>query len=178
MFRMTVVALTVAFVAILPASAAAAETTTCTGVLSAEVPGESVTIEGDVVVPAGASCTLLNVTINGDLRVGAGASATFGISGSSFPFGSNTVTGDVIAIGAAELSLAFAHVGGSVIAVNGGDAGLFRSSVTKNLTFVGNDSIFLFSAAVHGLATCHNNGTVFVRFFGADHWSGQCVPDE
>jgi hypothetical protein len=168
-------ALAVALVVSLPASAAPAATTTCTGPMTSGVLDQSQTVEGDVVVPAGASCTLDNIMIEGNLKVGFGASASFGLFGTR-PLGLNGVAGDVSAVRAAVLSIAFAHVGGSVTAVNGGSATLYRSSVAKNLTFVGDESVFLFDASVAGTATCHLNATAFVHDFGAAHSSGQCTP--
>jgi hypothetical protein len=169
------VALAAALVVALPASAASAGTTTCTGLMTSGVVDQSLTIEGDVVVPAGASCTLDNIVIDGNLRVGSGASAGFGLYASR-PLQLNGVAGDVTAVGPADLSIAFAHVGGSVTAVNGASMTLYRSSVAKNLAVVGNDTIFLFDASVGGTATCHNNETAFVHDFGAEHASGQCTP--
>jgi hypothetical protein len=169
------VALAAALVAALPASAASAGTTTCTGPMTSGVLDQSRTIEGDVVVPAGASCALDNIVIDGNLSVGFGASASFGLDASR-PLTLNGVAGNVSAVGAADLSIAYAHVGGSVTAVNGASATLYRSSVAKNLVFVGNDMVFLFSASVRGTATCQNNETAFVHEFGAGHASGQCTP--
>jgi hypothetical protein len=169
------VAIAAALVAALPASAAPAPTTTCTGLMTSGVLDQSLTIEGDVVVPAGASCTLDNIRIDGNLTVGRSASASFGLYGTR-PLGLNGVSGDVSAVGATDLSIAFAHVGGSVTAVNGASATLYRSSVANNLTFVGNDTVFVFDASVGGTATCHNNASAFVHDFGAAHSSGQCTP--
>ena len=166
-------ALAAVLVVALPAGAASAATTTCTGTISSGVLDQSLTIEGDVVVPAGASCRLLNIVIDGDLTVGAGASANFGLFVSR-PLGLNGVAGDVRAVRAAELSIAFAHVAGSVTAVQGGTVGLVRSRVANNLVVVGNESVSLFDASVGATATCQNNRTVFVHEFGATRVSGQC----
>ena len=80
-------ALTVAAVALLGGAAAARADTSCTGPLSG-------TVNGDIVVPTGASCTLSNATVSGDVHVLKDASLT--IDATEQP---TTINGNVLANG-------------------------------------------------------------------------------
>jgi hypothetical protein len=163
-----------ALAAISPANASAG-TTTCTGTISSGVDNQSLTIEGDVVVPAGATCLLLNIKIDGNLTVDAGATFFFSIRAIGPIGGLNGVSGNVRAIRAAGLGINFAQIGGSVTAVGtSGEVGLYRTGVAKNLILIGNDSLFFHSVGVGGAASCENNGTVLSFYFFAAHPSGQC----
>ena len=78
-------ALTLAAVALLGGAAAGRADTSCSGPLSG-------TVNGNIVVPNGASCTLSNATVSGDVHVRQNASLT--IDATQQP---TTINGNVLA---------------------------------------------------------------------------------
>lgn len=94
---------------------------TCVGLTIGAIRLDSVS------VPAGASCTLLGTMLNGNIEVGANARLIAD---------SVTVTGGVIADGAAELNISGAsRVGGSMQVQRGAGANLAGVSITGDLQF-------------------------------------------
>jgi hypothetical protein len=151
------------------ASPALAGSTACTGTISSQ------TITGNLVVPAGGSCFLVNVVVNGNVSVEAGATLAQGIF-SPYPQTTNYIYGNVYGIDAADISLAFAYVEGSVTVQDSGGVALDRVFITNNARFDGNDSLFFHDVGVSKNLSCTNNGSVRLFFFGAGgHASGQCA---
>lgn len=169
-----IAALAAGLIVIGPANAASPRTTVCTGTISSGVIDQSLTIEGNVVVPPSANCALYNIKIDGNLTVGAGATFDFGLFAIG-PFELNGVSGNVVSVRAAGLGIAFAPIGGSVTAVGDSTVGLDRTSVAKNAVFIGNNSLFVHDVSIGGALSCENNGTVTIFFLGAAHASGQCA---
>jgi hypothetical protein len=162
-----------ALLCLIGAGGASARTTSCTGTISSGVRDQSLTIEGNVVIPVRASCLLVNIEIHGNLIVGAGATFLFSIHGD--PIGFNGVSGNVWAIRAASVGIGWGHVDGSVIAIGTGNVELHRLRIVKNAIFVGNGSLSLFNAGIGRSAWCWNNGTVsFVDSSHAGLGFGQC----
>jgi hypothetical protein len=133
------------------------------------------TIHGNVVVPAGATCDLINIRIRGDLRVGAGATASFELF-SPFPQILNGVSGDLTARGASAVAINFASVGGTASAVRSGVVEFDQTTIAKNAVLVRDQSVLLQDTSVSGAASCEGNGSIAVFSFSAAHASGQCAP--
>jgi hypothetical protein len=155
--------------ALFAASPALAGSTTCTGTISSQ------TIAGNLVVPAGADCFLVNVVVDGNISVGAGATLAFGIV-APYPRITNYIYGNVEGSHAAVVGLAFAFVYGNVTVQDSGEVALDRVLVFGNASFDGNTSLFFHDVGVEKNLSCTNNGTVRLFSFGAGgHASGQCA---
>jgi hypothetical protein len=136
----------------------AQNTTQCTGTIS-----DGSTINGRLVVPANATCDLLNVTVEGNVQVGTGARLFV------FPFAGQTVTidGNIVADGCKSVSLGFVEGTAGVISVEGNvniqnctDGVGYAGSITISGNFVcANNHPFCIAAGgvVQGNLTVESN---------------------
>jgi hypothetical protein len=135
-----------------------AQNTQCTGTIS-----DGSTINGSLVVPADATCSLLNVTVEGNVQVGTGA--TLSVS----PLTGQTVTidGNIVANGCKSVVLGFVEGTPGVISVEGNvniqnctDGVGYNGSITISGNFVcANNHPFCITdgGVVHGNLTVKSN---------------------
>lgn len=123
---------TIGMIGLTAPSSTAAFTTRCVGV------GGAVTIPGDLVVPAGQSCTLEGTTVQGTVRVQADADLV--MTGA-------TVTGDVVVRGNGYLEADDTQIGGAVTARESFGSRLTDSSVGGAVTTINNTEDFGFLIA-------------------------------
>ena len=122
--RAGVVLLLLGLLALVAARPAAAEDTTCTGTIGAEG-------HDNIVVPAGASCTLDGTTAEGNVIVGTGATLTAaGVR----------VDGNIQAEGAAGVTVTGSQVGGSVQLEQGGGATVAGNRIDSDLQMESNSA--------------------------------------
>jgi predicted acyltransferase (DUF342 family) len=143
------------------APSARAESTTCTGTIGPQ------TIAGNVVVPAGATCFLLNDTVNGSVFVHQSGwlnlSAVCGPEGPSDCRGT-TVAGNVVASHARMVGFDFSHVEGNVIVDNTDFVGFYRSFIAGDLILIRNREVFFQGSGTGGNVVCRNNLLVTGNF--------------
>ena len=141
--------------ALATAPSARAESTTCTGTI-----GPQQTIVGNVVVPAGARCALLNSEVNGSVFVHPSASLQLRMScGPDGPFDcmGSTVSGNVVASRASVVGLEMSRVEGNVVVDNTDYIYLYRSDVAGTLSLIRNRSVAFHTSLVGGKCVLRNN---------------------
>jgi hypothetical protein len=151
-----------ALLAVLSTSPSAhAASTICTGTI------EQQTITGNIIVPANATCILLNVEVSGSVFVQQSGSLILGaICGPEGPGDckGTTVSGNVIASHARLVSLEFSRVAGNVVVQHTDSVGFYRSAVAGSLILIGNREVFFQGAAIPGNVVCRNNLLVTGNF--------------
>ncbi len=161
-----------AVVAVSPAGAA---TTTCTGTITGQI------IDGNVIVPAEATCELLGSQVNGSVTVLQGGSLLlmFTTCSPNVPgcLVGSRVSGNVVATGARAVTIAFTVVEGNLVVSNSGGVGLDRSSIDGTATLTGNGSVLFHDAIIGGNLVCTNNGSVRGTFAASvgGQALGQCA---
>jgi hypothetical protein len=157
-----------------------AEPTQCAGTVVGDSIDDPATIDGNVVVPAGADCLLIGVVVEGTITVGEGASLGFStlcdpVNVTSC-FG-GAVGGNIKANGATTIGLSYVNVDGNVRVRDSGTISLFRSGIAKNASFEGNDYVSFYTVGIGGNLSCTNNDVVdLIAFISVGgNSSGQCA---
>ena|SRR6266508_3417153 len=197
--NLAVAVLILAAVAVLaPASPAGAETPiVCTGTMGPAEPWYDgaetyVTPYGNVVVPAGATCVLVNVQLYGNLIVQDGASVGLCIwagrslilnhiygnvtDGRDASFGASyaRIDGNLSAVDADLVSTWMVFFDGSAAVADTKFVQLFESGV-NNATFTGNARLQLVSLGFGRNLSCERNGIEIIDLSASGHRSGQCA---
>ena len=166
-------------------SPARGATTICSGTII------SPKITTNVVVPAGATCSLLpsvvvdgqvvgdgTAYVKGNIRVGEGATLNLGCFRFAIGLmcgGVVTVSGNVIAHRAAGVSVQSDILEGNLIVTETASVSTFRSTVHGNAVFAGNEDVALIETLFHGNLVCSNNERLANFISGAEHAVGQCA---
>ena len=143
--------------ALFTSPSAHAASTICTGTI------EQQTITGNVIVPAGATCILLDVEVSGSVFVQRSGWLILGaMCGPEAPFDceGTTVSGNVVGSRARLVSLEFSGVAGNVVVQNADSVGFYRSAVAGSLILIGNREVFFQGSSIAGNVVCRNNSLV------------------
>jgi hypothetical protein len=157
-------------------SHAGAATTTCTGTVTEQI------IDGNVIVPMDAECSLLGSQVNGNVIVLQGGSLSLGFTlcppqnPPEFCFRGTGVSGNVIATGASDVSINFSTMEGNLVVSQSGSVTLDRAFVGGTATLTGNDAVALRFTRIEGNLQCTNNGSVMLfDVFVVGEGLGQCA---
>jgi len=133
------------------------------------------TINGDLIVPAGAGCTLRSVTVLGNVRVAKRATLLVEADSKPVTIGGNIVTNQCNAVLLATIDGSISVEGNVTIQKCRGESGYVGPSVTIGGNFVCSDNASLcraYGGVVQGNLIVHNNNSAQAPFVTSNTVSG------